>query len=170
MNAIAAHIDTSAIQKPLVLFNTLPWDRRDPVTLPDGTVRDDVTVPASGWTVIDAAKPATSGESKLSISADGKTITNPWWQITLDAEGHITQWFDRKQQRDVLTPGTLGNQWQLFEDRPMSYDAWDIDLYYQHHPLPEPMFESSRVIENNSVRLVIESTWVLPHQIGRAHV
>lgn len=162
MTTIAAHLDTSSLQKPVVLFNTLPWDRRDPIALPDGTVRDDVTVPASGWTVIDTSKPAATSKSELPIRADGKTLSNRWWQITLDGAGRISRWLDRTVQRDVLTPGKLGNQWQVFEDRPMNYDAWDIDLYYQDHPLPEPQFESSRVVESNEVRVVLESSWVLP--------
>ncbi|MBA3874028.1 MAG: alpha-mannosidase, partial [Anaerolineae bacterium] len=26
--------------------------------------------------------------------------------------------------------GQIANQWQVFEDRPMDYDAWDIDIFY----------------------------------------
>jgi alpha-mannosidase len=55
--ALAAQIDTSGAAKPVVLFNTLSWDRTDPVRLPDGTWLDNVTVPAGGWTVVDMAAP-----------------------------------------------------------------------------------------------------------------
>ena len=28
----------------------------------------------------------------------------------------------------LLSAGQAGNQWRVYEDRPMDYDAWDIDL------------------------------------------
>ena len=31
----------------------------------------------------------------------------------------------------VIPPGQAANVFQAFEDRPMQFDAWDIDLYYQ---------------------------------------
>ena len=31
---------------------------------------------------------------------------------------------------EVLAPGGGGNRLLAFEDKPLSYDAWDIDAYY----------------------------------------
>jgi alpha-mannosidase len=31
----------------------------------------------------------------------------------------------------VLKPGQLGNKLELFEDRPVSWDAWDIDIFFE---------------------------------------
>src|SRR5690606_24427497 len=50
---LAQRIDTGGLRHPVILFNTLPWDRREPIDLPDGRTLDSVTVPAGGWTVVD---------------------------------------------------------------------------------------------------------------------
>ena len=37
----------------------------------------------------------------------------------------------RINDREILKAGELGNHLVVYEDRPMKYDAWDIDIYYQ---------------------------------------
>jgi len=156
-------IDTSARRKPIVLFNTLSWDRSDPVRLPDGTWRDDITVPAGGWTVIDAAGPASHEASpELSVSDDGRQLTNAFWLLRLDEHGRIVELYDRRNDRQVLPEGAVANEWQVFEDRPLAHDAWDIDLHYQEHPLPPPRCVSIQVVERGDVRVAVEVTWKMP--------
>ncbi len=55
-------------------------------------------------------------------------------------------------KRQILKQGERGNQLQVFEDKPMKYDNWDIDIYYK-----EKMWEIDEVIkieivENGPVR------------------
>ncbi|MBN1492153.1 MAG: alpha-mannosidase, partial [Phycisphaerae bacterium] len=156
-------IDTSACSEPVVLFNTLAWSRREPVQLPDGTWRDDITVPASGWAVVDAAKPVTSSaESSLTFSQDGRTLGNRYWRLQLDAQGRLMELYDRINDRQVLPVGAIANEWQVFEDRPLDFDAWDIDAYYQEHPLLAPTCERVEVVERGPVRVAVELTWRMP--------
>ncbi len=84
--ALAERIDTSAAKKPVVLFNTLSWDRSDPIRMPDGTIIDNVTVPAGGWTVVDAAAKQT-GKSDIAVADGGRKIKTRFWQIKLDKQG-----------------------------------------------------------------------------------
>ena len=43
----------------------------------------------------------------------------------------MTSIFDKENDREILKAGELGNHLVVYEDRPMKYDAWDIDIYYQ---------------------------------------
>ncbi len=166
--ALAGAIDTAERGRPVVLFNTLGWDRTDPIKLPSDEWIDGVTVPAGGWCVVDLDRPHVSDEAVvLSISEDGKKLTNAWWSLTLDDAGHIVELIDRDTGRNVITPGAAANQWQVFEDRPLRYDAWDIDPFYADHPLQGPTLEKIEVVETGEVRIAAELTWRMP-KIGDA--
>lgn len=163
---LAAQIDTSAAKKPVVLFNTLSWDRTDPIRLPDGTVVDDVTVPAGGWTVVDASRSQDSElktrDSSLTVSPDGRKIKTPFWQIKLDKQGRIAELFDRRANRQVLAKGSVANELQAFQDRSAHWDAWDIPQYYTEHPLPGPQLESLKIVAHDAVRVAIEMNYRMP--------
>lgn len=57
------------------------------------------------------------------------TIETPYYTIEWNAEGQLVSILDKETNREVLKD--KGNLFELFEDKPMAYDAWDIDIYYQ---------------------------------------
>lgn len=65
----------------------------------------------------------------------------------------MTQIYDKTAQREVLA-GT-GNVFQLFEDKPLNFDAWDIDLFYQEKGT-ELSSAGIQVIANNPLFTVLE--------------
>lgn len=162
-DALAQSIDTSGAKRPVVAFNTLSWDRQDPIRLPDGTWRNDVIVPAGGWVVIDAdGESAARRAGDVSVSDDGRVIENLHWHLQLNDRGEIATLYDKQRGRSVLPDDARANVWQIFEDRPMKFDAWDIDLYYQDHPLEGPRCTGIKVVERGPVRAAVELTWALP--------
>jgi len=57
-----------------------------------------------------------------------------------------------------LPEGAVANQFQLFEDRPMNFDAWDVDIYYDDKMwLAEPAM-SVQMVENGDLRQTVEVT------------
>lgn len=66
--------------------------------------------------------------------------------IEWNQEGHLTRIFDKKAQREVLAEGALGNQLQIFEDKPLEFDAWDIDLFYQ---------QKMKVLSADTIRVLV---------------
>lgn len=163
VGSIAKAIDTTVYEKPLVLFNTLSWDRSDSFKLPDGRWIDGVTIPAGGWTVIDADIPVSDSGRDISVDDNAKRMSNRYWDIELDDNGAICVLIDKINDRNVLESGQVANQWQLFEDRPMAHPAWDIDLYYRENPLDGPKLVSAKVVEKSPVRVAIEQVWEMPH-------
>ncbi len=53
--------------------------------------------------------------------------------MEINTEGDITRIYDKVALREVLPAGTIANQFQAFEDRPLNWDAWDIDIFYDDH-------------------------------------
>ena len=57
-------------------------------------------------------------------------IDTPFYTVTFDEHGQMTGIFDKENLREVLKPGQAGNLFRVYEDKPIYYDNWDIDIFY----------------------------------------
>ena len=90
------------------------------------------------------------GSSGLSVSV--QHLENDLLRVEIDKNGDICRIYDKSNGREVLPEGALANQFQAFEDRPMRWDAWDIDIYYDDQMwLAEPA-ESIDVVDSGPLR------------------
>jgi alpha-mannosidase len=132
---------------------------------------DGVRVPPCGVQVIPAASNAGSGEAQIpyvpgkstlysveSRFIDSETIVlhNEYYDLRIDGQGEISRLYDMRAERDVLAPGQTGNQLIAYEDRPLNFDAWDIDLFYEEKPYPVRTVTSMQIIEEGPVRATVE--------------
>ncbi len=83
-------------------------------------------------------------------------LENQYLRVELNADGDITRIYDKANEREVVPEGALANQFQLFEDRPMNWEAWDIDIFYDDKMWLADPAESVRVIEQGPLRATIE--------------
>lgn len=95
------------------------------------------------------------------IESNGLTITpelleNEMLRVELNADGDITRIYDKRQEREVLPHGAVANQLQAFEDRPMNWDAWDIDIFYDDKQWLADPAESVQVVEAGPLRATLE--------------
>ncbi len=89
---------------------------------------------------------------------DGKLIT-PHYELEWNANGQLTRITDRQYKRDVLAAGERGNVLQLFEDKPMNFDAWDIDIFYGERMDEITALHSVRLLESGPLRAIVEFAW-----------
>ena len=83
-------------------------------------------------------------------------LENNFLRVEFNPAGDITRIFDKQANREVLAPDTVANQFQAFEDRPSSWDAWDIEIHYDDKMwLSEPA-SSIKMIEFGELRQTIE--------------
>lgn len=129
-------------------------------------------VPPLGSTVIRAVITDTAGEQDHQDEAveeeaqhslpfewkDGRLVT-PFYQLEWNDNGQLTRIFDRAEECEVLAPGEYGNVFQVFEDKPKQYDAWDIDLYYQEKMRVISNLLSVRLVECGPLIAVLEFVW-----------
>ena len=83
-------------------------------------------------------------------------LENDFLRVEFNTDGDITRIFDKKAQREILPPNAIANQFQAFEDRPKSWDAWDVDIFYDDKLwLAEPA-SSIQFVEYGELRQSIE--------------
>ncbi len=85
----------------------------------------------------------------------GFELVNDQVQVILDGDGQLVQLVDLELERSVLADGEIGNRLQVFEDRPLDFDAWDIEIYYEDRQwAPEPA-HSARIVEPGPLRAAV---------------
>ncbi|MDF2944130.1 MAG: Alpha-mannosidase [Herbinix sp.] len=55
---------------------------------------------------------------------------SPFYKVTLDKQGMITSIYDKENDREVVQQGERANLIRMYEDKPIYYDNWDIDIFY----------------------------------------
>lgn len=86
---------------------------------------------------------------------DGK-ISTPKYDIEWNEYGQLTSIYDKENKREVLAKGERGNVLQMFEDKPMAHEAWDIDIFYQEKMREVKDLQSIELIEAGNIKAVIK--------------
>ena len=55
----------------------------------------------------------------------------PFFHMEFDPQGEISSQRDLRESRELLKKGAAGNELIVYEDRPMEFDAWNIDAGYR---------------------------------------
>lgn len=131
----------------LTVFNTLGMNRNDIVKIDatnataltdgreiypvqatkDGAIVFLKNIPSKGYVTLSEA----TKEVVTPFTITDNCIETPYYVIKLDEFGQFTSIFDKEAKREVLIAGTVGNELRIYEDKPMNYSNWDIDIYYQ---------------------------------------
>jgi len=94
--------------------------------------------------------------SPVASPPESPYLENEFLKVEFNSVGDITRIFDKRNQREVLPPNTIANQIQAFEDRPKSWDAWDVDIFYDDKMwLAEPA-ASIKFVEYGQLRQTLE--------------
>lgn len=57
-------------------------------------------------------------------------LETPFYTVSFDEDGMISRIYDKEYDREVIQEGQRGNLLRMYEDKPIYYDNWDIDIYY----------------------------------------
>lgn len=133
-------------EQVITVYNTLGFTREDIISLGscnagvllDGENAYPVQQTAEG--AIAYVKGVPSKGSRTFTLANGSTespfiindhiLETPFYTIALDSQGMFTSIFDKEFQREILQEGKKANLFRMYEDKPIYYDNWDIDIYY----------------------------------------
>lgn len=134
----------------VTIFNTLGFCRNDMVHLPkectgalkdrEGNVypiqqmeKESVAyiqgIPSKGYKTYDVMEDIGEGKEKP-FTREGQNLDTPFYMIRIDDNGFLTSIYDKKNDREVIQKGEKGNLFRMYEDKPIYYDNWDIDIYY----------------------------------------
>ncbi len=93
----------------------------------------------------------------FAITAGG--METPFYSLAWNTDGQLTKIFDKKAGRSVLKEGQLGNVLEIYEDKPINYDAWDIDIFYTQKMETVKLVKAPEVVENGGLRAVVRFTY-----------
>lgn len=86
--------------------------------------------------------------------SDGEIFT-PKYEIKWNEYGQLTSIYDKENNREVLAKGERGNVLQMFEDKPMAHEAWDIDIFYQEKMREVKDLQSVELIELGNLKATV---------------
>jgi alpha-mannosidase len=86
-------------------------------------------------------------------------IENEHFKIALNPQGQIISLIDKENDREVIVQGQRANVLQVFEDKPLNFDAWDIDIYYQEKMCEITDLVEAVVEETGPLRGVLRLVW-----------
>jgi alpha-mannosidase len=185
LQQIARNADTSTVThgRPVVVFNPLAWERTDlvKVELLEGDLseyavfdkkgtplpsqmetRDNLhravlfvaaRIPALGYDVYELRKQAASGAA-AALKASPSSLENNLFSVTLDpTSGSLSSIRDKRVGKELLSGP--GNQLQLLEDHPITWDAWNLGFTGVTYPSKLAKVE---VVERGPVKATLRVT------------
>ncbi|MBX3111327.1 MAG: alpha-mannosidase [Fimbriimonadaceae bacterium] len=91
------------------------------------------------------------------LKAAPRKLESHEWSVKFDAHGNITSLQTLEDDPvEFVQPGKLANLFQILDDRPLFWDAWDTDAYSQEAPRDLVKSESFEVVEKGPVRVAVE--------------
>ncbi len=159
----------------ITVFNTTGFERDDKIVLEEsvsGSLKDKegncYPIEAEEGKAVAYVKGIPSKGSKVfEIVSDcyqeevfnvkEKTIETPFYYVTFHENGQISRLFDKENRREVFKENSIGNAFLVYEDKPMYYDSWDVDMYYTEKFYPvEKLTEFSIKTGSLSVTVTME--------------
>ena len=164
----------------VTVFNTLGFDRDDVVVLgdvkaaalqdengkvypvqqtADGAVAYLENIPSKGYKTLAVVE----AEAEMPFVMADNRLETPFYSIVFDENGHFTSVYDKDNDRELVKSGCALNQMRLYEDKPIYFDNWDIDMYYTEKSWPVNELLSMNWIENGPVRATLELKYRCVH-------
>ena len=165
----------AAAENTVSLYNPLSFDRNDVVTLDgeygvegveaqvytdfDGNIKTafKANIPAMESAVL---KLTPSAATKSAFKVEGNVLTTPYYQVTFDGNGYISELIDLEADRLVNREGgvPLGTLWSG-EDMPFVWDNWDIDddIFSKLRPINDMI--SREVVTDGSVEYRVRAQY-----------
>lgn len=96
-------------------------------------------------------------DSPFTFSAHARTLETPFYTVRFGASGEMLSLLDKENGREVLRGA--GNRLTVYEDRPVMFDAWNID--YDHYTKFQTVDElqSMELAEDGALCCAIRFVW-----------
>jgi len=113
-----------------IAINTLPWPRKEIVEISE----DKCAVACGSGNLLSLRtfKTAVSGEKEVTVEEVSKgvfVLENAQLRVQVE-NGSITSLYDRREKREVVAKGGKANQYVIFDDKPLYWQAWDVEVYH----------------------------------------
>ena len=146
------------------VFNPLSWQRTGLVEIPkpvpgsqksyDGEHLCLAAAPSMGGGPLKPLSPP--DQARVTSVAGGFVLENATLRAAFARNGQLTSLVHLPTGREVLSAGSKGNQFLLFDDKPVNFDAWDVDAYHLETRQELPGATGVDILEKGPLRAGLE--------------
>ncbi|NWF70224.1 MAG: alpha-mannosidase [Chloroflexi bacterium] len=151
----------------IAAVNTLSQARREVVEAPfaaasaqhsaDGHPLLLLQAPPMGYRVQDGH---TEGAAVTIREENGAfVLENALLRATIGADGTLISLYSKTLARETLR--AAGNRFVLFDDRPLAWEAWDVDVFHREKRRDVAGAHSAHVVESGPLRAAVRFTYRL---------
>ena len=143
-----------------VAINTLGWPRSQlelqhtPGQAPQIQTVQIIGQPP-GSTVESAAGVEAASVNELSDGAF--VLQNSHLEVKVE-DGVITSLYDRREKREVVPKGSKANQLVVFDDKPLYWQAWDVEVFHLDSRKELKAAGRTEIVENTPLRVAVSTT------------
>ena len=142
--AFSAILGGVKTDKEYVVFNPNGFVFSGNVTV-DGKTYYVENIPAKGYKAVDLTP------CKNTVRVDEKTLENDYYALSFDENYNIRSLWDKKQGREVLKEGKIGNVFEAHEDYPGGgYDGWELRSYHDQKIWEVNDVESVKILDEDT--------------------
>ncbi len=180
LKAIGQKLNTEGMNQPLAIFHnssmptqaSIPWTATEapPVLRCGEQMLATQVIEAFGERSLIFATPQAAlasvavadlregkPDESLRLKTGPRKLENHEWVVKFDPHGNITSIQSQEDPSlDFVEPGGLANLFQLFEDQPLFWSAWDIDPFSLENPTELIRSDSFEIVERGPVRVAAE--------------
>ncbi|XP_075432236.1 alpha-mannosidase 2C1 isoform X2 [Ascaphus truei] len=118
--------------QPVTVINTLPWERTEVISI--SGVSDQslgfVKVPSMGYVVLPVNLSPIVPVTVIKQDDNSVIMENGILRANIDSVGRVTSLHLLASNRDSIPENCFGNQFVVFDDIPLYWDAWDVMDYH----------------------------------------
>jgi len=125
-------IDINSQHGTPVAINTLPWSRPEILSIPTGEDAGSYSTTTGELGVSEFTTSPITNSAAVSVKeihADVFELENIQFRVTISG-GVMTSIYDKNASREVVPPGQKANQLVIFDDKPLYWQAWDVEVYH----------------------------------------
>ncbi|RGC74226.1 alpha-mannosidase [Coprococcus sp. AM25-15LB] len=95
---------------------------------------------------------------------------NRFYHVTFNEEMEIVSLIEKETGKEFIQEGKKGNELVTYEDRPMNWDNWDIDVFYKKKPYFADKASEVRIVEDGKVRKTLEIVKQFADSVVTQHI
>lgn len=178
ISKISSKIDLK--NKSIIVFNTLSYCRNDIVEVdvpfgaeinglidPEGKEIKIQIVDNGKKIIFFAEKVPSKGYKVYGLNSNARAVAeekmktascfeNKFFKVIFNNDFNIISLYDKENNREVFKSNTKANMFQAFEDRPMQWENWDIDIYYKKKMWEINDLQKAEFIEKGPIRFCLK--------------
>ncbi|NP_001090678.1 alpha-mannosidase 2C1 [Xenopus tropicalis] len=154
-------VETSA-DHALTVINTLPWERTEVISILGASGQQTlglVKVPSMGYVVLPKNLSPATPVTVILQNDNSITMENGILRANIDSAGRLTSLNLLTSNRESVATGCFGNQFVLFDDIPLYWDAWDVmDYHLETRKLLTSVISKLRISQSGGLRGAVAFT------------